>query len=159
MSLARAPGPDVAYFLWHKRASDRFEDATESKLIGIFDSRGTADESVHQVDHAEGFIDYPGGFSVEVIPVDQTVYDKADSGLVTIVRWYRCQGTAHGTKSAEDQGSAEVFGRIIDLGSGTVYNLVEELHQQVRDREESERVRRGITAAWMPKSADRRSTT
>jgi hypothetical protein len=160
----------VAFFLWHKRASDRSQDATETKLIGIFDSPTTADESLHEVEQAEGFIDYPEGFSVEVIPVDQTLYDNDDSGVGTIVRWYRSLSTENETKSVEgqgsgegegsvgDPGSAEVFRRIIDLGSATVYNLIEELHQQVRDRGEIERLQCGITAAWMPKSADRRST-
>ncbi len=71
---------DTVYLLWHVRADDRYAD--DAKLIGVYRSRENADAAVSRVKGQPGFRDYPEGFEISPITLDE---DNWTEGFVIIV--------------------------------------------------------------------------
>lgn len=74
----------AAYVLWHARAFGQTPDAFETKVLGVFGSVSNANEARSAALNLEGFRDYPDGFDIERIPIDEPLFQDDELGVAEV---------------------------------------------------------------------------
>jgi hypothetical protein len=137
----------VLFLLTHAREVE--PDATDTKVIGVFASRTHAERAQLQLTEVEGFMDHPDCFVIEVLPLDESVYDFEESGIADLVSQFAAVTLSPSSTGDTERMSAELR-RLIGLGSPAVYNLIAEIHEQSFSPEHREKLETDIIALWRP---------
>lgn len=63
---------DVVFLVYHLR--DRGDLVPDLKLIGFFSERKFAARAVDRLSKVEGFVDYPGSFTIKPVRLDEMIF-------------------------------------------------------------------------------------
>lgn len=145
------PNSDYVFLLWHKHFLSDGSSLADVKLMGVFDRSESAEQARDEALMAPGFSDFPDGFEVEILPSDEVVSDNEESGLSELVA---SAVLARFSEIFDDSPAGNSHSQrlqgMLRLGTPTVSNLIEEVHQQIRDVDLIDEIEFNMLAQWMP---------
>lgn len=133
---------DLVFLLWHRRSTG--VGLSDSKLLGVFSTRERAIAEISTFRDVEGFVDHPDGFSVELIPADQVIFDTEKFGFEDLIR----QSLGASRVTVDDWAGPLV--EIIESGSEAVFSIVESIHEHIPNPSEAEVTVARLMDRWLP---------
>jgi len=104
------------HVLWHSRPSKGF---TDEKLLGVFSSKGEADAVIPNYSRRPGFRDLPGSFDVDLLPLDEPLFDPDDEAIGAAIRLW-----AKGRIDRDASSSNSPIDTVLALGGVAVCDLL-----------------------------------